>query len=199
MDHPSECVSAAAARWPMVVLRGVVGVAFGATVVLMADIGLGLLAFLWGTYVVVDGVLAAMVASVGDGGRRRWGWLFFEGVLGIAAGAVAFAWSGATALGLLVTIAVRTAFSGLAEVREASLLRRLIADEMLLGTSGVLSISVGLLMLMMYPGASALAVVWLIGAHGLAFGALQFALGVRLNRWHREWERKGFHGRPTHA
>lgn len=184
----------------MVVLRGLVGVAFGVAVVVMPEVSLGLLAFLWGAYVVVDGVLAAMVASVGDGGRRRWGWLFFEGLLGIAAGAVAFAWSGATALGLLVTIAVRTAFSGLAELREASLLRRLIVDEMLLGTSGVLSISVGMLMLMMYPGASALAVVWLIGAHALAFGVLQFALGVRLNRWHRAWERQTFHGRtPTHA
>lgn len=198
MDHTSEVVSGAAVRWNLVVARGVVGLAFGLGVLAVPEVTLGLLAFLWASYVVVDGLLAAFVATGRGRAAQRWGWLLFEGVVGVGAGAVAFAWSGASPLALLVTISVRTALSGLAEVREASLVRQLIPDEMLLGTSGVLSIAAGLLMLMVYPNATPATVVWLIGLHALAFGALELALGLRLHRWSRVEFHPG-RGRATTA
>jgi uncharacterized membrane protein HdeD (DUF308 family) len=185
MDHTSEVVNGAAVRWNLMVARGAVGLAFGAGIIAVPEVTLGLLAFLWAAYVVVDGLLAAFVAMGRGRGAQRWGWLLFEGVLGVGAGAVALAWTGVSPLALLVTISVRTALSGLAEVREASLLRQLIPDELLLGTGGVLSIAAGLLMMMVYPYATPATVVWLIGVHAAAFGALELALGLRLHRWSR--------------
>ena len=65
------------------------------------------LTYLWGAYALVDGVVAIWAAfnvSGGDAGPR-W-WLGLSGVVSILAGIVAFAYTGMTALVLLMFIAV---------------------------------------------------------------------------------------------
>jgi uncharacterized membrane protein HdeD (DUF308 family) len=171
-------------RWWLPVLRGVVAIAFGAVCFARPGIGLAALVTLWGAYAIVDGVLA--VASSFRRARMgaRWGWLLFEGVIGIAAGVFSFAYPGMTALVLLGVIAAWALITGGAEIATAIRLRKLIEGEWMLGLAGVLSIVFGVLLLR-NPGPGALAVVWLIGAYAVVFGALLIGVGARLYRWHR--------------
>jgi len=181
-------VSRLAARWWAPVMRGAAAIAFGILSLAMPGISLFALVILWGAYALVDGALAlAMAARVAHAGRS-WGWLLFEGIVGVATAILTFAWPGITAMVLLAVIAVWAVLTGIAEIAAAIRLRRQITGEWLLATSGVLSIVLGLLMLF-FPGAGALAVVWMIGAYAIGFGALLVGLGLRLRRFGRSRER----------
>src|SRR5207237_433779 len=71
--------------------------------------------------------------------------------------------------------------TGVLEIVAAVRLRRELTGEWRLVLSGVLSIVFGVLV-MLAPGAGALAMVLLIGAYSIVFGALLLALAQRLRR-----------------
>jgi uncharacterized membrane protein HdeD (DUF308 family) len=58
-------------------------------------------------------------------------------------------------------------------------LRQVINDEWLLIFGGILSLLFGVLVFI-YPGASALSILWLISIYAVVFGATTVALGSRL-------------------
>jgi uncharacterized membrane protein HdeD (DUF308 family) len=68
---------------------------------------------------------------------------------------------------------------GVFEVVAAVALRRELEHEWLLALSGVLSIAFGVL-LVIAPGAGALAVLWWIGSFAIVAGVLMIVLGFRL-------------------
>jgi uncharacterized membrane protein HdeD (DUF308 family) len=166
-------------NWGWIVLRGVAAVLFAALAVAWPGITLAALVLVWGAYAVADGVLALVAASqVRDQGRPFWS-LVVVGLLGIAAGVATFAWPKITALALLLLIGAWAVLMGAFQVVAAIRLRKEIDGEWLLGLSGVLSVIFGVLVLL-YPGAGALAMLTLIAAYAFAFGLLLIVLGFRL-------------------
>jgi uncharacterized membrane protein HdeD (DUF308 family) len=89
---------------------------------------------------------------------------------------------GVTALGLLIITASWAIVTGIFEVVAAIRLRRLIRGEWLLALGGVMSVALGVL-LFMYPAAGLLTIVLWTGAYAMVFGALLFALAIRLRFW----------------
>lgn len=183
-DHMDIDASQLADRWWALVLRGAAAILFGGLAFAMPGLGLLALVILWGSYALVDGVFNLVLAVRGARAGRRWGWLMLEGVLSIAAGVIAFAWPSITALALLVMIAVWAVLTGIAELAVAIRLRKVIRGEWLLALSGILSVVFGVLMLL-FPGSGALALIWVIGAYAIVFGALLIGLGIRLRGWRR--------------
>jgi uncharacterized membrane protein HdeD (DUF308 family) len=173
-----------ARNWWALVLRGLFAVLFGIIALAWPGITLGALVLLYGAYALADGVFAIAAVMAGRTGGRPWWSLLVEGLVGIAVGIMTFAWPGITALVLLYLIAAWAFVTGIFEIVAAIRLREEIRGEWLLALSGILSILFGLA-LVVYPGAGALAVVWLIGAYAIAFGALLIALGFRLRSWSR--------------
>ena len=137
------------------------------------------LVFVWGAYAIADGAFALYLTYLAAGQGRRWWPYLPDGLAGIAAGLVAFAWPGVTALALLYLIAAWAVVSGVPEIIAAVALRTQIEGEWLLGLSGVLSVVFGIVVILQ-PDAGALAVVWMIGAHALLFGITLIVLGFRL-------------------
>jgi uncharacterized membrane protein HdeD (DUF308 family) len=166
-------------------LRGVLAILFAFLAFLWPGLAVGAFVILFGAYALVDGVLAVVAALQRIGRQERWWALLIEGLLGIGAGIVTFLWPGITALLLLTFIGVWAIFTGVLEIAAAIELRKQIENEWMLGIGGALSVLFGLLVII-FPGAGAISLVWLIASYAFLFGILLIALGVRLrDRQHR--------------
>jgi uncharacterized membrane protein HdeD (DUF308 family) len=185
MRVPVIDVDSLSRNWWAMVLRGVAGIAFGLVTFFAPGVSLAALVLVFGAYAFADGVLSIVSAvkrerSTGD----RWGLLLLAGIAGIAAGVVTLIWPGITALVLLYLIAAWALVTGVLEIFAAIKLRKVITGEWLLILSGILSVALGVL-LVLFPGAGALAVVIWIGAYAFVSGALLLALGLRLRALRR--------------
>ncbi len=166
-------------HWWMVALRGVLAILFGLATFPWPALSLAALVLLFGAYALVDGAFAVVLGIRAHGQRERWWALVLEGLIGMAVGGSTFIWPAITALTLLYLIAFWAIVTGAFEIGAAIRLRKLIEGEWLLGISGALSVLFGLLLVVM-PGAGALAVLWLIGFYAIIFGVLLIGLGFRL-------------------
>jgi len=166
-----------ARNWWAVVLRGVVAVLFGILAFIWPEVTLFVLIALFGAFALVNGMLA-VISAFRIAGTDRW-WHVLEGVAGIVLGILTFLWPGITALVLVTFIAAWAIVTGIFQNVAAIRLRREIEGEWVLALAGLLSVIFGIL-LIVFPGAGALSLIWLISAYAIAFGVLLILLGLRL-------------------
>jgi uncharacterized membrane protein HdeD (DUF308 family) len=179
----SALLGTLAENWWLLLLRGLAAIAFGVIAFFWPGITLVALTYLWGAYAIADGIIAigaAFSASGGDAGPR-W-WLGLSGVVSILAGIVAFAYTGMTALVLLMFIAVWAIVIGVLQLYAASQLRKVIDNEWWLILSGLLSIAFGAV-LIAWPGTGALAVIWTIAWFAVFFGCMFIGLAFELKKF----------------
>jgi uncharacterized membrane protein HdeD (DUF308 family) len=172
-------LSVLARNWWALALRGLFAVLFGLITLLWPGLTLIVLVIVFGAYVLVDGIFAIIAAVRAAETRQRWVTLALEGVAGIVAGILTFLWPNITALVLLYLIAIWAIVTGVLEIGVGAHLRHHVAGEWALILGGIVSLLFGVL-LILFPGAGALAVVWLIGIYALVFGLLMLVLAVRL-------------------
>ena len=168
-------------NWWLVLLRGIAAIVFGLLAWAWPGVTLVTLVLFWGAYALVDGV-AALIGGwkTKDGGKPMWT-VVLVGLVGIAAGIFTFLQPGVTAIALLILIAVWAIVQGVLEISAAIRLRKEIQNEWLLILSGLLSVAFGVLMIL-NPGAGAIAVLWLIGAFAVAYGVLLVILSFKLKK-----------------
>ena len=171
-----------ARRWWILAIRGAAAIAFGLLTFVAPASSLYALIVLFGAYAIINGAFDLSMAFRGAAAGRRWGSLIFEGLVSVAAGVLTFLWPKMSALVLLLVIAAWAVITGASAIVAAVRLRKHIQGEWMLGLAGVLSIAFGLL-LFVYPGPGALAVIIWIGAYAIVYGALLLALAFRLRRW----------------
>lgn len=167
-----------AQHWWVLLLRGLLAIAFGLLTFARPGITILLLVTFWGAYALVDGIFE-VIAGV----RAKWFSLILLGVLGIAAGIVTFMWPGITAVVLLYIIAFWAIVAGVMQIAAAIRLRKEVTGEWLWILSGLCTVILGLL-LIARPGAGALSLVWLIASFAIAWGVLLVMLSFRLKAHH---------------
>jgi uncharacterized membrane protein HdeD (DUF308 family) len=182
-------------NWWVFLLRGLAGILFGIITFVAPGISLAALVLVFGAYALADGVLA-ILAAVRRRGEGRWGMLLLEGLVGIAVAVVTLLWPGITAITLLYLIAAWATVTGVLELVAAVRLRKEIKGEWLLALGGVASIAFGVLVAL-FPGSGALALVLWIGAYALVFGVLLVVLSFRLRAWGKH--PPIHHAAPSHA
>jgi uncharacterized membrane protein HdeD (DUF308 family) len=165
--------------WWVMVLRGVSAIAFGVLAILWPGVTIELLLIFFGAYMLVDGVFAVIAAVSGRRHTEHWFLLLLEGLLGIAIGVVAWTAPVVAGIALLTYIAAWALVTGVLEIVTAVRLRREIEGEFWLGLAGVLSIGFGVLLLA-FPLAGALALLWIIAGYAIAFGIVLILLGFRV-------------------
>jgi uncharacterized membrane protein HdeD (DUF308 family) len=175
-----KMLHALAKNWWLLLLRGLCAILFGVLTFLWPGVTLITLVLFYGAYAFLDGVLALGAATKGGAMAPRW-WLVIVGLLGIAAGLLTLFWPGMTALVLLLFIGGWAAAIGVMQIVGAIRLRKEIDNEWLLIAGGILSVIFGF-MVLIAPGAGALALIIVIGAYTLVHGILLVSFSLRLRK-----------------
>lgn len=168
-------------HWWVFAIRGIAAIVFGVLAFIRPETTLAALVFLFGAYVLVDGVslLAALVRGEPIARSNAWA-VGVMGVLGIVAGITTFMWPGLTALSLLYLVAFWAIAMGGFQVVAAVALRRELDGELWMALGGIASIVFGAF-LMAFPGEGLLSLVWIVGVWSLVFGGSNLGLARRLH------------------
>ncbi len=169
-----SAVRTMAEHWWVVLLRGILAILFGVLAYAWPGLTILILVALWGAYALIDGIFG-VVAGI----RGKWGSLVVIGLVGIAAGIVAFLWPGLTAITLLWVLAFWAIFAGVLQISAAIRLRKEVQGEWMWILSGILTVALGVLFFL-YPGAGILSVTWLIAALAIVWGILLVMLSFKL-------------------
>ena len=167
--------------WWVFAIRGIAAIVFGILAFVWPEATLTVLVILFGAYVLVDGISLLVALARGDTLARRHAWSFgIMGVLGIVAGVITFLWPGATALSLLYVVAFWSIAMGTFQVIAAIALRRELEGEFWMALGGIASVVFGAL-LVAFPGAGLISLVWLVGIWAVVFGISSLSLAYRLH------------------
>lgn len=167
--------------WGAFVLRGALALAFGSVALLAPGIAFLSLVYLFALFAMIEGAtnLAAVFARAPATTPR--GARLLAGLVGIAAGGLAIALPGLTALAFVYLVAFWAIASGVLEIATAIRLRQEIRGEWLLALAGVISIAFGVTAAL-FPAAGVLGIALWIGVYALVTGALLVAGGLALRR-----------------
>jgi uncharacterized membrane protein HdeD (DUF308 family) len=172
---------ALASRWWVLLLRGIAAIIFGVLAFIWPGITLVTLVLLFGAFALIDGAIALGAAFSGSAKAVPTWWLVLVGVLGIVAGIMMLLWPGMSAILLVLFIGAWAVAHGIFEIIGAIQLRKEIENEWTLILGGIISVIFGIVVLIA-PGAGALALVWWIAIYSIVFGILFVAFSLRLRR-----------------
>ena len=154
----------------MFLFRGFAAILFGILTLVWPKLSLAVLVLLFGVFAVISGI-TAVVAALRNTAERGWGFLLFEGILGLLAGVVALVWPGITALAFLYLLAAWAIITGILEFIAPLSFPMSTGRAVLMVLAGVVSVIFGIL-IAAQPAAGLLAVVWLIGVYAIVFGIM---------------------------
>jgi len=175
-DALSEVLAQA---WWVVGLRGILGIIFGLICLLTPGIAVQVFVILFAAYMLVDGVFAIISGIRAARNGERWGLLLLEGVVDIAAGAVAVLWPAITLVALIWVIAVWAIISG-ALMLGAAFGLNLDHGRWWLALGGIASIIFGVL-LVIEPLVGAVVLTMWVGAYAIVFGGVLLVLAFQLH------------------
>ncbi|TCK32836.1 uncharacterized membrane protein HdeD (DUF308 family) [Paraburkholderia sp. BL8N3] len=168
--------------WWMLALRGAAEILFGLLALFWPGLTLLLLVAMFAAYALIGGIAAVSAAIRHRSMRTDWWIPLLLGLCTIAAGLIAVAAPGVTALVLIAVMGANAIVTGVLDLIAAVRLKRRGRTEWLLFFIGILSALFGIFVLVV-PGAGALALVWMIGTYAIVTGALLLVLGLVARNW----------------
>jgi uncharacterized membrane protein HdeD (DUF308 family) len=156
--------------WLLILFRGIIALLFGIMALFSATFTLLFLVYLFGAYVLIDGVLAVIVSIQERKTTRAWLVVFLLGIVGIILGVLSFIHPGNVALLIFYLVALWLIIAGFFTVISA--LMRARGNELLSIVGGILSIIIGVIFFL-HPTSSILSIVWLLGLFALIYGIIQ--------------------------
>lgn len=165
--------------WWMPALRGVVAIAFGLIALLWPGLTLLGLVGLFAAYATLGGAISVAAAVRYRKTHDDWWMPLLLGIVAIGAGVIAVIHPTLSVMILVLLIGAHAMISGILDIAMAIRLRKAIRHEWLLVLTGAAAILFGILAFL-FPGAGALAIVWMISIYALATGMLLVALAFRL-------------------
>lgn len=163
--------------WWMIVLRGLAALVFGLVAIFWPGISLALLVTMLGIYALIDGAITTGLALRLPPGRR--GLLLATGISSLAIGLISVLWPQVTVALLIYLVAAWLVLFGLVAIFHSLALKRQFGPDWPVSKGGMLLLVIGLL-LVLFPGAVAVAATWVIGILALLLGA-----GLLVFAWRR--------------
>jgi uncharacterized membrane protein HdeD (DUF308 family) len=171
-------IAVLAKNWWAVGIRGVIGILFGLVALFLPGATMLSLVLVFAAYAFVDGVFAIVSAVRAARERERWGYLLLEGLVDIAAAAVAVLWPGITVVAFVFVVAFWAIFTGVLELMAAFRLDFIDGRGWLI-FGGIVSVLYGVL-LIVAPMIGAVVLTWWLGAYALVFGVCLVVLAFKL-------------------
>ena len=184
--------------WWMLALRGVLALAFGILALIWPGLTLAALVALFAAYALISGVVSILGAIKNRKADREWWLILILGLVSVAAGVISIMQPALTALVLVLVMGANALVTGVLDIAVAIRLRKTIEGEWLLIAAGIASIIFGILVFL-FPGAGALALVWLISAYAIATGILLLGLAFRARGWGQRHRHVPASAVPGHA
>ncbi|HEV2127956.1 MAG TPA: DUF308 domain-containing protein [Thermomicrobiales bacterium] len=166
--------------WWVLILRGLFAIMFGLIVLVWPDITVFVIVTIMGAFLMLDGMIEIWVGFLGRGRDEHWWTDAFLGIVAVLAGVAVIAWPGITAVGLMIFIGAMIAVYGATMLYQAIRLRNEMTGEGLLIANGGIALVLGV-SFMIFPGAGAISLVYLIAAFFIVFGLLLVMLGWKLH------------------
>src|SRR3974377_1207078 len=112
-------IAVLAKNWWAIGIRGVLGILFGLTALFLPGVTMLSLVLVFAAYAFVDGVFGIVSAVRAARAHERWGYLLLEGLVNMAAAAVAVLWPGITVVAFVLLVALWAIFTGILELAAA--------------------------------------------------------------------------------
>jgi uncharacterized membrane protein HdeD (DUF308 family) len=165
--------------WWMLALRGAAALIFGILAILWPDLTLLVLVGFFAAYAFITAA-----ASLWGGWQNRatdkgWWLLLLLGLVAFASGVLSLIYPAITALVLVLLMGANALVTGIIDIAVAIRLRKTLRNEWLLILTGIVSVVFGVLV-MLFPGAGALAMVWMVSFYAVLTGVLLLALAFRM-------------------
>jgi uncharacterized membrane protein HdeD (DUF308 family) len=142
------------------------------------------LVLLFAFYALVGGVVSVIGAVMSRKNNADWWMPLLWGLVSIGAAVIALIHPDLTVLALMFVIAANALMIGILDIAAAIQLRKVLENESLMLLSGVAEIVFGILVLL-FPQAGAIALVFLISTYTILTGILLLFLSFRLRTWFR--------------
>jgi uncharacterized membrane protein HdeD (DUF308 family) len=167
-----------------VILRGLIAVAFGILAFAWPGMTLPRLAFLFGLYAILHGILS-IAAAIGSRGNPGCGLLATEGIVGIFAGIMTFQSRSPSPKALVFLVWLWAIATGILRIAEAIRMRKHILGDVWLMLSGLVAVFLGG-MLLLRPFIGVLGLASMIAVFALLWGIFEVILGweQRVGRHH---------------
>ena len=182
VPHRDAMNATLARHWWAIVLRGVAAVLFGLVALAAPGAVLLSLAFFFGIYVLIDGVIGLVSSARAVMAHGHWVALLAEAVLNIIMGLIALLLPGAAVLAFVLMMAAWALISG-GLMLAAALKLHASHGRWWLGLGGVVSMLWGVL-LVLAPMVGAVVVTRWLGVYAIIFGISLLACGWRLRGQH---------------
>ena len=170
-------------KWWAMGLRAIMAILFGLICLLNPTLALNVFVVLFAAYMLVDGIfaIASGIRAASSGGH--WALLILQGLVSIAAAAVAMIWPAMTLVALVWIAAIWAIVSG-ALMLAAAFALNINYGRWWLALGGIASLVFGIL-LVIQPFIGAVVLTLWIGAYALVFGIFLLVLAFQLF-WRKE-------------
>ena len=168
--------------WWVLALQRVLGLTFGILAVLWPGATLLVLVALFAAWMLISGAAATYASLKNRRSDKAWWLVLLLGLVSFAAGVIAVFNPGMTILVLVLLMGANALITGVLQIVIAVRLRKTIEREWLLALAGIVSIVFGVLVLV-FPAAGALAMVWLVSFYAVFTGTLLLTLAFRARKW----------------
>jgi uncharacterized membrane protein HdeD (DUF308 family) len=165
--------------WWMLALRGVAAILFGVLAILWPNLTLLVLVAFFAVYAFITAAASIYAAVQNRRTDKGWWLVLLIGVVAFAAGVLSIVYPAVTALVLVLLMGANALVTGVLDIAIALRLRKTIRNEWLLVLAGIVSVVFGVLV-MAFPGAGALAMVWIVSFYAVLTGVLLLALALRM-------------------
>ena len=157
--------------WWVLLVRGIVAIAFGIVALAWPHVTVKALIVVVGVFWIVDGVVSAVRAIAARKYVNSWVWWLAGALVSVVCGVILFAWPAITALAFAYLVGFWAILLGVLEIIGA--FQVLANGGQWIGAmdAGAISLIFGLVMVI-WPDSGITGLIWLVGIFALVFGIL---------------------------